>query len=181
MSRLAVAKKPGPGKHPDFSGVPGEIVSIENLVLDFQTRKRMSPYDALLDNLVEAGPGKALKFGDVRARASVTVRARKKGLKVSFAELYGVLYVRLDGKAEDTIGRTRREKILQTLKTGPRKAIALTVALRDQGDAAIDVNLVLAILGQMERSGEVIHQEGDLWAWNSGYSERSVEFRSLFS
>lgn len=97
-------KKPGPpkGRTLDFSGVPGEIVPADAVQgLEFSAKKiRHSPYDALLEKLLDSPKGSILKFGDPRARASVTVRARKKGLKVEFAERDGVLYVRIAGFAE---------------------------------------------------------------------------------
>src|ERR1035438_3862891 len=89
-------------KAPDFHGVPGELVAMpEGVALSFATgQKKISPYDALLDQLA-AAPTKFLRFTDKRARASLNVRAKKKGLRISFAEDSGMLWVRLDGHVDD--------------------------------------------------------------------------------
>jgi len=127
---------------------------------------RGSPYDALLEQLAAAGPGKGLKFGDVKARASVTVRARKKGMRVSFAVAGDVLYVRFDGRVEDDVHGGRRAAILTALRRGPANPITLAVILRANGDANLDGETVVVILAQMARTGEVVRGEGDRWALN---------------
>jgi hypothetical protein len=159
--------KPKKGVMPRLDGVPGELVSLEDLalVLNFSSKKtRVSPYDPLLDQLAESGPGKVLKFCDVRARISLIARAKKKGLRLSFAESGTDLYVRCDGRPIEDVRASRRTAILKILNTGPHKLSRITAVLREAGDLAIDMSLALLILSQMEKAGEVIHQEGDQWA-----------------
>lgn len=169
MAKAAVSPlAPKKGRRPDFTGVPGEIVSLDGLGdLHWGNKLRGSPYDALLYQLAAAGQGKALKFGDERARASITVRARKKGYKVSFAVQGGALYVRFDGRVDDDVKARRREQILGALKFGPSAAPKLASILRGKGDEIVDGQMVVAILVQMQRDGHVIRQEGDNWALNT--------------
>jgi hypothetical protein len=153
---------------PDFSGVPGELVdaAVVPAGLHFGTKLRGSPYDGLLKQLADAGAGKMLKFGDPKARVSINVRARKLGLKVSCAEDGNVLWVRFDGRADDDVKASRREKILGVLKFGPNTAIRLAHVLREKGDENVDASLVEAICVQVARSGEILRQEGGTWALN---------------
>ena len=164
--KTAVKKiaRPAPGVRPDITGVPGELVPLAGLDLHFGKSLRTSPYDPLLEQLDKAGPGNALRFGDLRARVSVVARAKKLGLHVSFAVSGNTLYVRLDGRAADDKHATRREQIKAALKFGPLAAMKLTALLREKGDATVDASLVENILGQMMRAGEVVHQEGGAWA-----------------
>jgi hypothetical protein len=109
-----------------------------------------------------------LRFGDVRAKASVYARAQKKGLRVSFAESGGALYVRLDGRKDDDIKAARREKIVQALKGGVSlNAIRLSVKLREGGDTTIDGQTVEAICAQMVREGSLIKRETGEYAINA--------------
>lgn len=160
-------------KAPDFSGVKGELVLAEGLQLNFGSRLKSSPYDALLDQLV-AARGQLLKFAALKARASVAVRAKKKGLRVSFAEAGGCLFVRYDGLLVDDVKGTRRAKILDVLEKMPRNAAQLAVALREAGDSTVDASLVLAILAQLERDGQVVRGEGDRWAKSPRALKRAV-------
>jgi hypothetical protein len=158
-------KKAAVAKRPDFTGVPGALVALEGLGgLVFGKHLRTSPYDPLLDQLLAAGSGKALKFGDVKAKASLLLRAKKKGLRVSFAEDgAGALYVRIDGSATEDLRGVRREQIQSALKLGPLSAIKLAVKLRESGDTSVDGQMVEAILGQMQREGVVIKRESGDW------------------
>jgi hypothetical protein len=165
----AITKKPegAPkrGRKPNTDGVPGELVSLEGLNLVFGTRLKTSPYDPLLDQLVQAGPGKALRFGDVRAKASVYARAKKRGLRVSFAESAGALYVRFDGSSDADVRKSRRDHIVVALRLGPMSAIQIAKRLREAGDASVDAQLVEAILGQMLKASEVVKRDNDnTWA-----------------
>lgn len=56
--------------------------------------------------------------------------------------------------------------ILDVLATGPRNAMKISGALRERGDTTADAQIVIAILGQMVRSGDVVQQEGDCYARN---------------
>ena len=160
--KKAEGKRPGPapGTKRDMRGVPGQIVSLEGLDLAFGQMVKASSYDPLLNQLAAAGKGKALKFGDVRAKSSIYARAKKLRLRVSFAVLGSDLYVRLDGRVDDDIKGTRRAGILGALKFGARAAGDLLNLLREKGDGTIDLPTVEAILAQMVRGGEVIKQEG---------------------
>lgn len=146
-------------RKPDFAGTPGALVSLEGLNLVFGGRLKSSPYDTLLDQLATAQPGQALKFDDVKAKASVYARSKKKGLKVSFAELNGALYVRLDGRVEDDVRKRRREQIVAALKKGPLTHFALASRMREAGDGSIDAVMVETILTQMLRDCLVLKRE----------------------
>jgi hypothetical protein len=169
--KAAVEAAPAPKrKAPDMTGVAGELVSIEGMELSFgRGQRKVSPYDALLDQLVAAGKGQALRFGDRKARTAVGARAKKKGLRVSFAEAGSVLYVRLDGRTEDDMHEYRRQRILSALMLGPTTSIKLAATLREKGDAAADAQTVDAICGQMARRGEIVKQDGDRWAKNPSH------------
>lgn len=170
---MATAVKTAKRVKPDFSGVVGELLTSDlGLPLIWGNKLRVSPYDAQLDQLVEATetakkqgkPQPVLKFGQLKARASLCVRARKKNLRISIAEYGGALYVRVDGHLDDKIRETRRLRILGALKQfGVQSATAISVKLREEGDTAADGGIVNAILGQMLKSGDVIQQEGGLW------------------
>ncbi len=156
---------PRKGVNPRFEGVPGELVPIDGLPLCFGRGGHGSPYDPLLDQLAASGAGQALRFGDVRARSALTARAKKKGMRVSFAQHEGKLYVRYDGSASDDLKQSRRDRILAVLKV-PQTAMTLTQRLREAGDTTVDATIVLAILAQMQRAGDVIEQEGQRWTLN---------------
>jgi hypothetical protein len=149
-----------------MTGVPGEIVSVDGLQLVFGPRARQSPYDPLLQQLVDAGPGRALKFGDARARVALTSRAKKMGLRISFAISGDSLYVRLDGGVTEDVKATRRGRIKEALKFGTQTAMHITNHLREKGDSSIDVNLTESILLQMLRTGDLIRQEDGRWKLN---------------
>jgi hypothetical protein len=85
-------------------------------------------------------------------------------MRISYPTIDGALYVRLDGSAEADSRQTRRAAILLALKTGPMAAMRLSNMLFNQGDKSVDVHLVEAVLTQMLRAGEVVHQEGGDWA-----------------
>lgn len=126
-------------------------------------RAKASPYDPLLDQLAAATPGQALRFADTRARAALYARAKKKGLKVSFAESNGSLYVRLDGRVDDDVHKTRRDQIVAALKRGPLGHIQIAAKLREGGDSTVDAQLVETILGQLLRDGVVVKRESGDW------------------
>lgn len=174
-SAVGPAPAPRKGVRPSMDGVPGELISLEGLNLVFGHRLRISPYDVLLDQLAastdkaveEKQPRPGLKFGDVRAKASVYTRAKKKGLLVSFAEVGRVLYVRLDGRADDHAKETRRGSIRKLLANGVALThVAIAARLREAGDASVDAQLVDAILAQMLKAGDVIRQDGGAWKLN---------------
>ena len=155
------------GVKPDFSGVPGELVGLGDLQLVFGRGGRLSPYDSLLRKLAEAPKGQVLKFGSKKARASVAIRAKKLGYRVSFAEHQGSLFVRFDGRVDDDIRKQRRDSIAAALrKHGPLSYIALANKLREGGDDSLNASDVEAIVLQLVKDGSVIRQEGNTWALN---------------
>lgn len=165
-----MTKKPGPkkGTMPDMSGVPGELVSDSTLPEDIHwgAKRRMSPYDGPLKALADAGPGKVLRFGELKARLSVPARAKKLGLRIECGEKDGVLYVRYLGHVEDDVKASRRSEILGALKFGPATAMKLANLLRMKGDSVVDAQLVEAILVQLARTGEVVTREGGEYGLN---------------
>lgn len=159
-------------KKPDMTGVPGEVVSLEGLELSFGFKKA-SPYDALLLGLVDSPDRakQALKFNNPRCRPSVYSRARKLGIRVTFAERDGVLYVRVDGRLDEDIRAKRRSAIVAALRAKgcTLTHIKLTNILRDAGDESLDAASVDAILHQMLRTGQIVRGEGATWAVNPAY------------
>ena len=135
-----------------------------NLVFGNQGRK--SPYDPLLDQLAAAQPGMALKFGDVRVRSSLYARAKKKGLRISFAESGGALYLRFDDRMDDDVKAGRRKEILMALMVGPATSAKIAVVMRDKGDRNVDGALVEVSCAQMQRAGELVKMECGAWALN---------------
>lgn len=165
------------GVKPNMDGVAGRVVKAADLpaglaeTLIFVARNnKVSPYDAPLRELAEAtkanGPGAFLEFGDVRARVSVAVRARKLGFRVSFATANGKLYVRFDGLLAGDLKGSRREKILAALKNGTQTAHKINIAVRDSGDTTFDAQTAEVILATLMREGYVIAREGGTWALN---------------
>jgi hypothetical protein len=170
-------KKGKTGVMPDLSGTPGTICSVEGLNLAFGASKRVSPYDKLLDELAASTtPNQALCFESTKARTSVAIRAKKKGLRVSFAEHAGRLYVRFDGRAENAgvlipapapsslkaVFTGRRAAILDALRVGSRNAARLVAALQASGDSGVDMNLIETLCAQMVREG-VIEVQGGMY------------------
>lgn len=168
LCRFEPTDMPGPkkGQKPDFRGVAGELVPIP-AGLEFSARKlKGSPYDALLDQLAEKGPGHVLKFSDLRARASVVARSKKKGMRVSFAERGSELFVRFDGSSKEDADNSRKGKIREILKAGPLTYLKVCNKLREGGDTLVDAPLTELILLQLFKAGEVIRQEGGAFALN---------------
>ena len=113
--------------------------------------------------LMRDNPTAALKFGDVRAYASLHARAKKLDMAIECAVFGGVLYVRLKEFHGDKAAK-RREAILAALRSGvAMPAPKIAVLLREKGDAAVDGQMVEAILSQLARTGEVVKQEGGAW------------------
>lgn len=166
--------KPTKGVKPRMDGVPGELVDLDALNLQFGGMRKVSPYDPLLDQLATATdaamaavpkrPRPGLKFGHVRARNSVWARAKAKGFKVSFAIAGSDLYVRLDGRVDDDVKETRRSAIRKLLASHMQlSVIPICNKLREGGDVNVDAALVETILTQMAKAGEVIRQESGAW------------------
>ena len=129
-----------PGVTPDMSGTPGKFLEAIPTGIVFAPRGRVSPYDALLIKLRDAcegpraagAPKPGLVFDDIKAQASVYVRSRKLGMRVSCAMDAGKLYVRYDGRIGEDEKTKRRAAILSLLARSPEpmKYIAITNRLR---------------------------------------------------
>lgn len=151
-------------KAPDMTGVPGRIVDAP-VDLVFGHKLRSSPYDALLQQLAEAGKGKALQFDDRRARAAIYSRSKKLGMQVEMAENGNALYVRFCGYAPDSPKwkAMARTAILDTVRTQARNDVQIAAAVRAKGLNEIDAGTVGAILRQMEQEGLVARQRDGSW------------------
>jgi len=165
-AKPAASKRPGrpKGTKLDFSGVPGEVVSLDSLPrLDFSRHQRQSPYDALLERLLDAPKNSALKFGDPRARATIGVRARKKGLKVEFAECDGTLYVRIVGFLnEDEPDAKDAMQVLRAMAAGFAAPVTISDHIVRSG-GEMTPGRVLATLKQMESAGTVRKAGDGTW------------------
>jgi hypothetical protein len=186
-------KAPSTRKRPDFTGVPGQIVLSSDPAaqgLQFGLGGRISPYDEMLRELaarmqeyhaaleanatskpaklVDPIPIPYLRFPNLKPKHAVAMRARKLGIKISFAVKDDQLWIRCNGsEASDT--RARREKaILACLTTGPRSAIAVAAYLRERGDELIDGPIAEGILLMLLKRGQVIRQEGNSFALKPG-------------
>lgn len=151
------------GRRIDFSGVPGELVDLPGGLTFSKTK--ISRYDALLEQLAVAGAGRVLKFGALKARASVHVRAKKLGMQVLCAELDGCLYFKFAGWAPDSERAKQmvRAKILEVLGTNPRTEIQVAVELRKQGLTDMDAATAGAVLKQMEQLGQTSRKSDGTW------------------
>jgi hypothetical protein len=142
-----------------------EIVPLDGLELDFFVRKRTtSCYDKLLEQLLDAPKGSALKVARLSARASILKRAQKKGLNAEFAEHVGSLYVRLvpSGKPEakqpagNSLSSVRSAvvKVLARAFAGPlssKQIASVAILAINEVEAELD-NLVAE--GKVERDGK---------------------------
>jgi len=185
---MKTTKKPGPSKgtRPNFNGVPGCIVASDALPegLDFAAKRaRISPYDGLLEKLLEAPKNSALKFGDLRARASIIIRARKKGLRVVFAERGSELYVRIDGfidsndKAKATLKNAApatlpskpsdqiEQAVLRAMAVGFSNPQTIADHARKNGTIIIGVAPIQSALIRMEING-LVRRDGSQWKMN---------------
>jgi hypothetical protein len=162
---VAIVKPVAKRAVPNMEGVPGVLVSLDGLEIDFLRRGgRVSPYDGLLDQLASAPANSGLLFMDgVRAKASLYIRGKKKGLILAFAEAAGNLYVKLLGRVDDKEKETRRGKIKEILRLGAMSPVRISNKLREAGDGAVDAQLVAVILLQMQKDGSVIRQDGGDW------------------
>lgn len=169
---IAEISRPTKGVRPNLAGVPGELVDLDGLSLEFGGRNKISPYDALLHQLAKATdealaaskPRPGLKFGDPRAKASLWNRAKKLGLRISFAFSSDELYVRMDGRVDDNLRETRRSAIKKLLANGQAWTyLQIAARLREGGDASVDAQTVDAIMVQLMRTGDVIRQDGGAW------------------
>ncbi len=116
--------------------IQGEILSPAAFShLNFSERKSSSPYDQLLQQLLDAPKGSLLRVGSVKARVSLTARAKKKGVRLQFAEDGGKLYVRIAGTGDlrpaaiPASGVARKDDPTQTLEVSPAQSGAILRAM----------------------------------------------------
>ena len=183
LARRALQIGKQPGHAPDMKGTPGTFLEAIPAGIVFAPKGRVSPYDALLIKLRDAcegpraagAPKPGLVFDDAKAQTSLYVRAKKMGIRVSFAMEAGKLYVRYDGRIGDDDKTKRRAAILNLLarSPGPMKYIAITNQLRAAGDELLEAGLVDSILMQLMKAGEVIRIEGGAWKLNPAKADRS--------
>ena len=168
------AENPQKKKRGPFTGVPGTLVPLQGLELDFSTKKlRVSPYDALLAELAAAPKENALLFNDLKARNSIGLRAEKKGMIVAFAEKDGMLYVRYMGRTDEQASGQRRGAVLRLLRQlGPITYIKLTNRLREEGDAIADAPMVECILQAACKTREALKQDRGMYKANPLWREK---------
>lgn len=167
---MKTATKKPTRQHPDFTGVPGKLVAVPTGLVFCDRKTRISPYDALLLELAVAPKGNVLQFSDLRARNSLSVRSRKLGMKILFAEQANTLYVQFAGWSPDSEKWKAlvREGILDVIQTQPRSPIQIATALRAKHINDVDAGLVDAILKQLEQSGEVLRGRDGSWSVKAG-------------
>lgn len=162
----AVPKVKAARRKPDFSGVPGQVVDVAARPIEWGPRTRRSPHDGLLSDLLVAGPNKALEFADPRAWASVSVRARKMGIKVEAAVVDGKLLVRVAPRQERTpeeLREARHTAVLAALKATPANALAIAAWVRAHCEIDISGPQTESILGQLSRAGKVAMRADGHW------------------
>jgi hypothetical protein len=169
-------------KAPNFTGVPGEIVSAEeirHLNLNFETRKpsKHSPYDDLIRKLVDAGEGKFLLFKETRAHVAVRMRAKKLGFVLAFAEAAGHLYVKYVGRIDQQKFSQRKDNCYFLLKKyGPSTPARVAAKLReDLSDDLADAAAADLMLLELVREGRAIKPDGgkNIFAANPAWKEKT--------
>lgn len=169
------AGKPTPGVRPNFTGVASVFVKLAEVPpeLVFSARKqRTSPYDEKLRALLEAGRDTLLKFDDPRARASLSARSKKLGMKLEYGEHMGKLYVRLAPgstaapaaqsanplSVKDTVAASdktrKRSLIITAIRQGKHTPEAIAAFMR-QEHPDVDAPIVRSMLKQMQNDGSV--------------------------
>lgn len=174
---MKAAAKPARDMKAQLAGTPGELCELPD-GLDFSKGGRQSPYDSLLKQLAEATqkwfkdgqqearPG--LKFNSPAARASIYARAKKKSMRVQLAEHSGFLYVMMDTAdlaEEEKKLAGRKGRVYNALMSGPKSSSEIVNFLK-KDDPALTEDLVLGLLGNLQRDGDVIKQDGDRWIRN---------------
>jgi hypothetical protein len=134
----------------------GKIVSLEGIDLQFGNRNRMSPYRALLEQLLDASKNSVLRIDNPKARYSITKQARELGWKVAFAEHRRYLYVKIDGVSEKPATNPIEEpktaasrRVVTALEKGPLTAAEVARTLK------ADPAACEAVLTELVRTGSV--------------------------
>ena len=176
MSATATQITEKPKRKPRFDGVPGQLVTDEMLDrISFGGSKgKISPYDGLLQSLVEQtrtaiGNGTrlpALRFDDVRAITTLKNRAKKKNLKLEFAQFENALYVRINPRdlpaSTDPAGKAQNALdagVLGALTLGPLNKFQIAKKLRESGHPEADAPLCELVLIRLARAGQLIRRE----------------------
>jgi hypothetical protein len=158
---------PKKGTKLDFSGVPGRLVDAAPPDVLFGARKsKLSPYDPLLLQLQRAGSGKFLKFEDLRAKASLAVRAKKLNIKILFGEQGSTLWVTLakaelstNGSVEEppaTKARPLPDIVLEGIANDKRDTPGLMVSYaRLHGAPDVTLNAVDRVIAELARAGKI--------------------------
>jgi hypothetical protein len=123
---------------------------------------RTSPYDPLLLQLKTAGPGKFLRFEDLRARVSIVARAKKLGIKVMFGEEGRALWVCLEkaelktnGVTEDQLDKpSNGDLVLRAISLGKHTAGEIVTWMRSNGAPGLGITQVDNLLASLARQGK---------------------------
>ena len=161
----AISPQQPVGSH--LSGVPGQLVDAAPPDILFGPRKtKTSPYDPLLLQLQKAGAGKFLRFEDLRARPSLTARAKKLNIKILFGEQGSTLWVTL-AKAELSHNshveelpapkaRPLPEIVLDGIVLGQKDTPGLIVSFaRRHGAPDVTLNAIDRVIAELARAGKI--------------------------
>lgn len=152
------------GIKPTFEGVPGELLNEAPEGLTFGEKKlRKSPYDPLLIQLRDAGPGKYLKFGDLRARVSLLARSKKLGIRLLFGEQDNTLWVTLakaelttEGKSEESPRKTLADVVMDAIRQKRTTAGEILTFVRSAGAAGgVGLTQIDGVLAALRRQFKV--------------------------
>ncbi len=146
-----------------FAGVAGVVIeSVPEDVVFGERKRKCSPYDPLLLQLQAAGPGKFLRFDDLRARPSLIVRAKKLGIRVLFGEKGEQLFVCLAkadlttaGVADEQPRVTVSDIVIAALKVGRSTAGEIVTWARSNGAPGVGISQVDGLLSNLARAGKV--------------------------
>lgn len=138
---------------------------------------RGSPYDSLILQLRDAGPGKFLKFSELRARPSLIARSKKLSVRLMFGEEGSTLWVALakadlvaDGKTDEEKPKTLAEIVLLAIDAKRNKAGEITTWARSNGAPGAGVSQVDEAIRNLCRDGKVklknaIFGQSDVEVW----------------
>ena len=158
---------PKKGTIPNIAGVPGQLVDAAPPDILFGARKKKtSPYDPLLLQLQKAGAGKFLRFEDLRARPSLTARAKKLNIKILFGEQGSTLWVTLakaelsqNGHVEELPAPKARplpEIVLDGIEHDKRDTVGLIVSFcRKNGAPDVTLNAIDRVIAELARAGKI--------------------------
>lgn len=137
--------------------VTGAIVAaVECEGFEFGKRRRVSPYDALLEQLLDAPKGSVLKIetgNPASAWHSCKKRAEKKGLRAEFAEADGAIYIRIvpNGPPKQSVSIVSHQACLQAIAAEDGTATAKGILRR----SGLTREVCLQALGELVKAGTV--------------------------